>query len=112
MSPKSLIAEWVERFNAKDATGLAELYSDDAVNHQVANEEVRGRENIRRMFETEFSNFEMVCLVENIFEDGNVGMLEWVSPGGLRGCGFFWFEDSKIILQRGYWDKASFQKEH
>jgi hypothetical protein len=30
----------------------------------------------------------MVCIVENIFEDGNVVILEWKNPKGLRGCFF------------------------
>ncbi len=64
------------------------------------------------MFLEEFSQFKMVCLVEHIFEDGNWAILEWKDPNGLRGCGFFQFEDGMIILQRGYWDKLSFLRFH
>ena len=59
----------------------------------------------------EFEKFEMVCIVENIFEEGNVGMLEWKDPKGLRGCGFFWMENDQIVYQRGYWDKLSFMEQ-
>lgn len=111
MSPRELIVIWVERFNAADAEGLTGLYAEDAVNHQVPNEPVHGRVNIGRMFQEEFTNFDMETIVENIFEDGDVGILEWRSPRGLRGCGFFWFKDGKIVMQRGYWDKLSFMKE-
>jgi hypothetical protein len=60
------------------------------------------------MFTEEFSRAEMVCIIENIFEDGEWAMLEWRDPNGLRGCGFFHVRNDKIIFQRGYWDKLSF----
>ena len=103
---------WVELFNQGDADALADLYHDDALNHQVANEPVAGRENIRAMFERDFSSAEMVCLVENIFEDGEWAILEWRDPLGLRGCGFFHVTDGRIKFQRGYWDKLSFLRQH
>ena len=54
----------------------------------------------------------MICIPENIFEDGDWAILEWKDPKGLRGCGFFHIVDNKIIFQRGYWDKHSFHKLH
>ena len=101
-SPKQLVFHWVELFNKADAIGLAELYHDDAINHQVANEPVEGKENIRSMFEREFVAAEMVCIVESLFECGEWAMLEWKAPLGLRGCGFFHVVDGKIKFQRGY----------
>ena len=97
-------------FNNADVKALGELYHVDAINHQVANEPVNGQAAIIKMFEDEFSKAEMVCLVENIFEDGEWAILEWKDPLGLRGCGFFHVQDRKIIFQRGYWDKLSFLK--
>ena len=38
MSPKAVVEEWVRRFNAGDVDGLAHLYAEDAVNHQVVME--------------------------------------------------------------------------
>lgn len=64
------------------------------------------------MFEQDFSFPEMVCIVENIFEDGQWAILEWRAPLGLRGCGFFQIVNNKILFQRGYWDKLSFLKQH
>ena len=52
------------------------------------------------------------CIIENIFEDKDWGILEWKDPLGLRGCGFFQISNGKIILQRGYWDKLSFLRQH
>ncbi len=73
---------WVERFNAGDANGLADLYHEDAINHQVTQEAVE------------------------------VAALEWRDPLGLRSCGFFTVRDGRIAFQRGYWDKLSFLKMH
>ena len=112
MRPSELIKNWVAAFNKADADLLADFYSDDAVNHQVANEPVKGKEAIREMFTAEFAQADMECIIENIFEDGEWGILEWKGPKGLRGCGFFNIKNDKIIFQRGYWDKLSFLREH
>jgi limonene-1,2-epoxide hydrolase len=112
MTPKELIQIWIDAFNRADAEALAALYAKDAINHQVANAYIEGRDAIKKMFETEFSQANMVCIPENIFEDGDWAILEWKDPLGLRGCGFFHIVDQKIKLQRGYWDKISFYKLH
>jgi len=110
MSPKEVLHLWLDAFNNADAEKIAALYSEHAVNHQVANEPVEGRQAIRAMFEREFSQATMVCIPENIFEDGEWAILEWTDPKGMRGCGFFHILDNRIHFQRGYWDKLSFHK--
>jgi len=112
MTPKQIVGAWIDRFNAGDVDGLAALYHPDAVNHQVTQEPVEGRENIRAMFEREFALAEMTCIVEAIHEAGEVVALEWRDPLGLRGCGFFTVRGGRIAFQRGYWDKLSFLKMH
>jgi hypothetical protein len=112
MKPKELIKEWVDIFNTGNADQIAELYHEDAINHQVANEPVIGREAINTMFRNEFAQAKMVCIIVNIFEDEEWGILEWKDPLGLRGCGFFHIINGKIKLQRGYWDKLSFLRQH
>lgn len=112
MSPKEIVKKWVEAFNEGDAEKLALLYANNAINHQVANEPVEGKAAIQTMFAEEFANADMVCIVENIFEDGKWAILEWKDPLGLRGCGFFNIENGLIQFQRGYWDKLSFLKAH
>lgn len=99
-------------FNRGDADALAAFYSEDAVNHQVAEAPVEGREAIRALFRSAFATTEMVRLVENIFEDGEWAILERRDPKGFRGCGFFHVVGSKIAFQRGYWDKLSFLRPH
>lgn len=64
------------------------------------------------MFADEFAKAEMVCIVENIFEDGEWAILEWKNPLGLKGCGFFQIENNKIKFQRGYWDRLTFLRMH
>lgn len=111
-TPKQTVEQWVEVFNNADVDRLISLYSPNAINHQVVDEPVEGRENIRRMFERDFARAEMTCIVENIFEDGDWAILEWRDPLGLRGCGFFHVVDGEIVFQRGYWDKLSFLRIH
>lgn len=108
MQPRRVVQAWVEAFNRADADALADFYTEDAVNHQVAEAPVQGRAAIRRMFADGFASATMVCIVEHIFEDGEWAILEWKDPLGLRGCGFFHVVAGKIVFQRGYWDKLSF----
>ncbi|MEH6593072.1 MAG: nuclear transport factor 2 family protein [Halioglobus sp.] len=112
MQPKELVLLWVNAFNDGDAEKIAMYYADDAVNHQVTNEPVEGKEAIQEMFTSEFSNAEMVCVVENLLQDGDWAILEWKDPLGLRGCGFFQIKNDLIVFQRGYWDKLSFLRAH
>ncbi|MCZ4225490.1 nuclear transport factor 2 family protein [Pedobacter rhodius] len=110
MSAKEILKLWVEAFNRADIEVLINLYAENAINHQVANAPVEGRNVIKKMFEAEFANAEMVCKPINIFEDGDWAIMEWQDPKGFSGCGFFQVKEGKIILQRGYWDKLSFHK--
>ncbi len=112
MKPKQLVQVWIAAFNRRDADALAALYAEDAVNHQVAEEPVRGRAAIRAMFVGGFAAAEMVCIPEQILEDGEWAALEWRDPLGLRGCGFFRIRDGQIVFQRGYWDKLTFLRQH
>lgn len=112
MEPRQVVEAWVEAFNKADVDLISSYYTDDAINHQIANKKVIGKEAIRTMFQEEFAAAEMVCIVENIFQDGEWSILEWKDPLGLRGCGFFQVENDKIKFQRGYWDKLSFLKQY
>jgi limonene-1,2-epoxide hydrolase len=108
MRPKEIVNAWVEAFNRADVEALTNFYSEDAINHQVAEELVEGRTAIGEMFRAGFAAANMVCIPEHIFEDGEWAILEWRDPKGLRGCGFFHIVEEKIVFQRGYWDKLSF----
>lgn len=110
--PRDVVQAWVEAFNRADSDALAALYAPDAVNHQVVQEPVRGRAAIQTMFQQEFARAPMVCLVDQILQDGEWAVLEWRDPLGLRGCGFFHVTDGLIRFQRGYWDRLSFLRQH
>lgn len=112
MQPREIVELWVQAFNDSDAEKLASYYASDAVNHQVANAPVEGRNAIHDMFAFEFLNAKMICIVENIFQDGEWAILEWKDPNELRGCGIFLIVNDLIIFQRGYWDKLSFLRAH
>lgn len=111
MTPKQTVKTWIDAFNRGDADALAALYAPDAVNHQVPVDPVEGRDAIHAMFVSELAQAEMVCVVENLFEDGEWAILEWRDPKGLRGCGFFHVVDGLIVFQRGYWDRLSFLRQ-
>lgn len=112
MEPKELVNAWVDAFNRRDIDALSAMYAPDAVNHQAPEEPIHGRDAIRTMFESEFRRAEMVCIIENVFSDGEWAILEWRDPLGLRGCGFFKIRNGQIEIQRGYWDKLSFLRLH
>ena len=112
MTPKEILVKWIDAFNKADLETIAELYHDNATNHQVANEPVIGKSSIKEMFAKEFQAVEMTCIPEHIFQDGEWAILEWKDPNGFRGCGFFHIRNDKIVFQRGYWDKLSFLKLH
>jgi limonene-1,2-epoxide hydrolase len=107
-TPTEVIAAWIERFNAADAEGLARLYAEDAVNHQVVTAPLHGRAAIQHLFEVEFGRATMVCIPENLVAAGEWVVLEWRDPLGLRGCGFFQVRNGQIVFQRGYFDQLTF----
>jgi len=111
-TPIFVVSAWVAAFNRRDVDALAAMYAEDAVNHQVAEPPVVGREAIRAMFAASFAAAEMVCLVEHLFGDGEWAILEWRDPLGLRGCGFFHVIEGRIVFQRGYWDRLTFLRQH
>jgi hypothetical protein len=78
----------------------------------VVQDPIVGREALRKMFACEFSQAEMVCIPEITHEAGEVAVLEWRDPLGLRRCGFFTVRDWRIIYQRGYWNKLRFLELH
>lgn len=77
MDNKKLINHWVELFNKANAEKISELYHDEAINHQVTNDPIVGKEAIKNMFAEEFASAEMACIIENIFEDSDWAILEW-----------------------------------
>ena len=121
MTPKDVVRAFHAAFVARDLDALCALYAEDAVNHQVAEEPLRGREAIRSGFEVFFRAFpDETTEILNLFEDGEWAMWEW--RGGnphaqtgapvVHGCGFFHVRNGLIVFQRGYWDKLTFLRAH
>ena len=108
MSPRAVVEAWVAAFNRADVPALAALYAPDAVNHQMAYGALQGRDAIAAMFAMEFGRATMVCVIENLVEQGEWAVLEWSDPLGLRGCGWFRIADGLIQFQRGYFDRLQF----
>lgn len=73
---------------------------------------VEGKEAIARVFSEAFETTTMICQPDVIREAGEVAILEWRDPQGLRGCGFLPVRANKIAVQRGYWDQLSFRRLH
>jgi ketosteroid isomerase-like protein len=44
MTPREVVEAWLERLDAGDVDGIAALYHEDAVNHQVTQDPVVGRD--------------------------------------------------------------------
>ena len=112
MTSREVVLKYVDAFNDVNIEKLTELYADDAVNHQVVTHPVVGKVAIGEMLRYELLKTPMVCIVENIFENGEWATLEWKEPFGHRGCEIFHIINGKIKLQRGYYDHLSFLKEH
>ena len=81
MEPRDVVRAWVDAFNRADAAMLADMYSEDAINHQVAEVPVVGQAAIRSMFASEFTRAKMVCIIENIFQDGLSALMPAVIAG-------------------------------
>jgi limonene-1,2-epoxide hydrolase len=111
LSPRQIIEKWVIAFNKADIKTIENLYADNAINHQMPNEPVIGKNEIGKMFRQEFAVApEMHCIPVQIIEEGNWAVLEWKDPKGFRGCGFFEIKNELIHTQRGYWDRLTFNK--
>ena len=57
--------DWVDAFNRADIDALADFYAEDAIDHQVAESPVQGREAIRQMFATGFATAKMVSFLSD-----------------------------------------------
>jgi steroid delta-isomerase-like uncharacterized protein len=86
-APKQVVTDWVAAFNAHDAAAAAALYHDDAINVQVAlDKPACGREEIYKFRAAFFRGFpDNYTTPENLFQDGEGAILEWVGGGTFLG---------------------------
>jgi hypothetical protein len=83
----------------------------DAINHQVAEEPVQGRDAIRRMFADAFAATEDGLPRGESLRGRRLGHARMARPQGPAGCGYFHVRDDRIVFQRGYWDKVTFLRQ-
>lgn len=112
MSPKEVVQLWLDAFNANDAEKLVDYYADFATNHQTLGAPLVGREAIKAFYEKVFASGEMMCIPDNLFQDGEWAILECYDHKGFRSCGVFHVISGEIVFQRGYGDQLSFLKLH
>jgi hypothetical protein len=87
-SPREVVLEWVAAYNARDPRALAELYHEDATNHQVAlGEPMVGKEQMLESFTAFFHAFpDNFTHIEQLFESGGSGP-SWSGTGAPPGRG-------------------------
>jgi hypothetical protein len=112
MSSKSIITQWVEFFNAGDASALSFLYHNTAVKEFATGKRIEGRKDIRETYKQEFSGVKMVCIVDRILVSEDMVTLEWKDLFDLRGCSIFNIVDDVIMHERVYFDELSFLRTH
>ena len=63
MEPREVVKNRVSAFNRADADEVSGYYAEDAVNHQVVQEPIKGRNAIREMFARDFGCATMFCQI-------------------------------------------------
>jgi steroid delta-isomerase-like uncharacterized protein len=124
-TPKQIAMRWVAAYNSHNPDAAAALYDDNVTNVQLPwGKPVQGREAMRATYLKVFQAFPNICVeVENLLEDGSWVVVEWRFSGtmrgefaghlpnnctfNMRGCELFQIVDGKILVQHGYWDKAT-----
>ena len=85
-SPKEVVEAWSIAFNRQDADALAALYAERAVNWQVNEQPLEGREAVRESFRHLFRGFpDIGHAIVNLLEEGEWAALEWDGWGTHRG---------------------------
>lgn len=124
-TPKQIVIKWVTAYNSHDPEAAVALYDEKVTNVQLPWEKpVQGREAMRATYFKIFQAFPDIHIeVENLLEDGTWVVVEWRFSGtmrgefaghlpnnhtfNMRGCELFQIVDGKILVQHGYWDKAT-----
>ena len=111
------MAAFIEAWPTKDASGLVDFFSDDAVYHNIPLEAVRGKEAIRATIEGFMGmggNVEVD--VANIVTSDNLVVVERVDHfvrsgkrSSLPMVGIFEIQDGRIGAWRDYFDLSQFR---
>jgi len=124
-SPEQVVAAWASAYKSHDAAAAAALYHDDATNFQAAwGQSSQGRPAMLQTFTKTLQAFPDIHLdIEKVIGDGEWVVIEWRFSGtmrgefaghpptgrrfDLRGCKIFQIREGRILIQHGYWDKAT-----
>jgi steroid delta-isomerase-like uncharacterized protein len=125
MKAKQVAEKWVETYNSHNPDAVVELYDNNVTNIQLPWEKtIEGRDAMRNTYVNVFQAFPDIRIeIENIIENEQWVTVEWVFSGTMkgsfagytpnnnsfkmRGCEIFKIESGKILVQHGYWDKAT-----
>lgn len=124
-APKQIVMKWVEAYNSHNPDAAVSLYDENVTNIQLPWEKtVQGQEAMRSTYLNVFRAFPDIRIeVDNLIEDGTWVVVEWRFSGtmkgefaghspnnntfNMRGCEIFQIVKGKILVQHGYWDKAT-----
>lgn len=125
MKPTQVIEKWIDAYNSHNPDAMSEIYHDNVTNIQLPWDKVtQGREAMRDTFINVFKAFPDIRIkIENIIENDPWITIEWSFSGtmkgsfagnppnnnsfNMRGCEIFKINNGKILIQHGYWDKAT-----
>ncbi len=112
---KNIIRNMLEAYNKKDLTSMLSFFADDAT-YIRSEGTFRGKEEIKRYYTWNYSNYSEVSLMEKgIVVEGDRAVLEWafegtfVRGGGkkvkLQGLDLFEFKNGKVQEVHIYQDR-------
>ncbi len=124
-TPKQIATKWVEAYNSHNPDAAVSLYDEKITNVQLPwGKSVQGIDAMRSTYLNVFRAFPDINVeIENIFEEGSWVVVEWRFSGTMKGefsgqsptnntftmhgCEIFQIINGKILIQHGYWDKAT-----
>lgn len=124
-TPKQIAKKWIEAYNSHDLDVVISLYDENVTNTQFPwAKSVQGREAMRNTYVNVFKAFPDIYIeAENIVEELTWAVVEWRFSGtmkgefagnapnnncfSMQGCEIFQIVNGKILIQHGYWDKAT-----
>jgi limonene-1,2-epoxide hydrolase len=119
MPPTSekIVRDFLAAWPRKNVDELISYFTDDAVYHNVPVAPVKGKDEIRKVFEGFVGAFSIELIVLNAAANGNVVFTERIDRFDMDGKqfdlpvnGVFELRGGKIASFRDYFDLASFER--
>jgi len=111
------VREFLAAWPRKNVDELMSYFTDDAVYHNVPVSPVKGKDEIRKVFDGFVHAFGIELIVVNAAASGNVVFTERIDRFDMNGKqfdlpvnGVFELRAGKIAAFRDYFDLASFEK--